>query len=128
MDKERLSGDDNRVPITKAAFDGLEFIRRSGATNMLDRPMVLNLAQEWGFAETAEWIESVDSGTYGRLIFQGPEIMENEQTGHGVEQHAIDQVNELDAFNRAWFHERARVQDIINHDRQAGDSHHCRHV
>lgn len=35
-----------RVQITKAVFDGLEFVRRSGATNMLDRPMVLNLARE----------------------------------------------------------------------------------
>ena len=114
MDRERLPEANNRVPITRAVFDGMEFIRRSGATNMLDRPMVLNLAKEWGFTETAEWIESVSTGTYGRLIFQGPEIRENEQMDHAVEQDAIDRANERDVLNQAWAHERASVQDIIN--------------
>jgi hypothetical protein len=53
------------VQITKAVFDGLQFIRRAGATNMLVRPVVLKLAQEWSFDEIADWIESVDTGTYG---------------------------------------------------------------
>lgn len=35
-----------RVRITKAVFDGLEAIRQSGTTNMLDRPVVLRLARE----------------------------------------------------------------------------------
>lgn len=103
----------NRVQITRAVFNGLEFIRRSGATNMLDRPMVLNLAQEWGFIETAEWIESVDTGIYGRLIFQGPEIMQDEQMDHAAEPDAIDQANELDVLNQAWEHESAKMQEII---------------
>lgn len=58
---EREQGTNDRVQITRAVFDGLEFIRRSGATNMLDRPMVLGLAREWDFNETAAWIESVDT-------------------------------------------------------------------
>lgn len=110
---EKEPEDNTRVQISRAVLDGLEFVRRSGATNMLDRPIVLNLAKEWGFAETAEWIESVDTGIYGRLIFQGPAIMENEPMDHTVEQDAIEQANELDVFNHAWDHERARVQDII---------------
>lgn len=113
MEKEKSLEADTRVEIPRVVFDGLEFIRRSGATNMLDRPMVLNLAKEWGFAETAEWIESVDTGTYGRLIFQGPEIMENEPSDHAVEPDASDQANELDVLSQAWDHERTRVQDII---------------
>ncbi|MGN6031673.1 MAG: DUF5049 domain-containing protein [Thermomicrobiales bacterium] len=68
--------DRDRVQVTKAVFDGLEIIRQSGATNMLDRLVVLQLAREWGFTATADWIERVDAATYGRLIFQGPEIIE----------------------------------------------------
>lgn len=68
----------DRVQITKAVFDGLEFIRRSGATNMLDRSVVLDLAREWSLTATADWIERVDSATYGRLIFQGPEVIGDE--------------------------------------------------
>ncbi len=66
------------VEISKEVFEGLEFVRRSGATNMLDRSTVLYLAREWGFDETADWIESVDRGTYGRLIFEGPRVIDGE--------------------------------------------------
>lgn len=67
---------EHTVQITKAVFDGLEGIRQSGATNMLDRRVVLQLAREWGFTATADWIERVDAETYARLIFQGPEVIE----------------------------------------------------
>lgn len=69
---------ENRVQITKAVFDGLEFIRQSGATNMFDRPVVLQLAREWDLTETADWIERVDSATYGRLIIAGPVVLGRE--------------------------------------------------
>ncbi|MGC4104893.1 MAG: DUF5049 domain-containing protein [Thermomicrobiales bacterium] len=69
---------DNRVQISKSVFDGLEFIRRSGATNMLDRPVVLQLAREWDLTETADWIDHADTQTYARLIFQGPEVVGEE--------------------------------------------------
>lgn len=75
---ERPPETNDRVPISRAVFEGLEFIRRSGATNMLDRPIVLHLARAWNFNETADWIESVDSATYGRLIIEGPDIIEEE--------------------------------------------------
>ncbi|MGC4190526.1 MAG: hypothetical protein QM589_04730 [Thermomicrobiales bacterium] len=45
---------------------------------MLDRPVVLHLAREWSLTETANWIDNVDTGTYGRLILQGPEVIEDE--------------------------------------------------
>lgn len=35
---ENQAASNDPVPITKAALDGLEAIRRSGATNMFDRP------------------------------------------------------------------------------------------
>lgn len=67
----------NGVEITRAVLDGLEFIRQSGVTNMLDRPMVLQLAREWDFDATVDWIESVDRRTYGELIFKGPIIIDD---------------------------------------------------
>lgn len=39
-------------------MDGLEVIRSSGVTNMLDLETVLQLAEEWELSETAEWIAS----------------------------------------------------------------------
>lgn len=86
---------ENRVQITKAVFNGLEFIRRSGATNMLDRPVVLHLAREWNLTAAADWIESVDAETYGRLIFQRPEVLEDE---------TLDE--KLDRMDRAYDEER----------------------
>lgn len=79
MEKEQPENNKG-VQITKAVFDGLEFIRTSGATNMLDRPMVINLAREWDFHETADWIESVDTRTYGELIFKGPVVIDDDPT------------------------------------------------
>jgi hypothetical protein len=128
---EKQPETNTREKISKAVFDGLEFIRKSGATNMLDRPMVLNLAREWDFAETADWIESVDIGTYGRLIFQGPEVIENdptdpanesELTDQDIEDDLANQVDEIDAFNEtdeidlteiAWDHVRRDMHDLI---------------
>ena len=75
---EHMPEPDNRVQVTRAVFEGLETIRQSGATNMLDRPVVVHLAREWGFNETADWIEHVDTETYGRLILQGHEIIGEE--------------------------------------------------
>ena len=85
----------SRVIIEKSVYEGLEFIRRSGVTNMLDRPMVLNLAKEWGLNDTADWIESVDTGTYGRLILQGPDVIGDE---------SLDE--KLDRMDRAYDEER----------------------
>ena len=68
----------NGVEISKEVFDGLEFIRQSGMTNMLDRPTVLQLAREWEFDATADWIESADRKTYAELIFKGPIVIDDE--------------------------------------------------
>lgn len=70
----------NGVEITRYVYEGLEFIRQSGVTNMLDRPMVLQLAKEWEFKATADWIESVDTRTYGELIFKGPIVIDDNPT------------------------------------------------
>lgn len=91
---EKPPGTNDRVQITRAVFDGLESIRSSGATNMLDRPTVLHLAREWDFPETADWIESVDTGTYGRLILQRPGIIEDDRVDQQIETDPDDQDNE----------------------------------
>jgi hypothetical protein len=85
----------NRVEIAKSVYEGLEFIRRSGVTNMLDRPMVLHLAKEWDLTDTADWIESVDTGTYGRLILLGPDVIGHE---------SLD--DKLDRMDRTYDEER----------------------
>lgn len=75
---EHETNNDNRIRISQSVFDGLEEIRQSGITNMLDRPEVLNLAREWNLDDAADWIESVDHGTYGRLIMYGPDVIGEE--------------------------------------------------
>ena len=46
------------VKVPKAVLDGLEAVRQSGLTNMLDRPVVAELAAEFGFEEAARWINA----------------------------------------------------------------------
>ena len=48
----------SKVRVPKAVLDGLEAVRRSGLTNMLDRPVVAELAREFGFEEAARWINA----------------------------------------------------------------------
>lgn len=129
---EKNQEPNHRVQISRAVFDGLEFIRRSGATNMLDRPVVLTLAKEWDFLETAEWIERVDTGTYGRLILQGPDIVEDDgadqqfendldsldiqptPTAQADAEDAIDGANDFDVTEMAMNQVRERMQDILS--------------
>ena len=47
-----------KVKVPKAVLDALEAVRRSGLTNMLDRPVVAELAEEFGFEEAAHWIRT----------------------------------------------------------------------
>jgi len=47
-----------KVKVPKAVLDGLEAVRRSGLTNMLDRPVVAELAEEFGFEGAARWIRT----------------------------------------------------------------------
>jgi len=50
-----------RLPLP-AAWQGIEAVRLSGATNMLDRPLVVRIAGELGFPEAARWIETHPKG------------------------------------------------------------------
>ncbi|MHB9106898.1 MAG: DUF5049 domain-containing protein [Armatimonadota bacterium] len=65
------------VPVPKAVYDGLEAIRRSGLSNMLDRPRVIEIAELWGDDATAAWVRT-HRAEYAQLIFRGVTI-ENEE-------------------------------------------------
>ncbi len=59
-----------KVKVPKAVLDGLEAVRRSGLTNMLHRPVVAELAGEFGFEETARWVRS-NRKRFARGLFHG---------------------------------------------------------
>lgn len=46
----------DKVCIPTAVWEGLEAVRQSGLTNMLDRPRVIELAEMMGDDETAAWV------------------------------------------------------------------------
>lgn len=71
----RLQGD--RVHVTAVVFDGIEAVRRSGLTNMLDRPAVARIAEEMGFEESARWVRE-HRDRYAHAIFNGFEVTEQE--------------------------------------------------
>ena len=58
------------IPIPAAVWQGLESVRRSGLTNMLDRPAVIKIAEALDFPETARWIEA-HHGPYSEGLFKG---------------------------------------------------------
>ena len=66
-----------RVPVTRAIFEGIEAVRLSGLTNMLDRAAVIEIAEGMGYEESARWLRE-NRGEYARAIFQGFEIVEEE--------------------------------------------------
>jgi hypothetical protein len=61
------------VLVSREVFEGLEAVRLSGLTNMLDRPRVAEIAEEMGFSATAQWVRE-DRGRYARAVFQGIQI------------------------------------------------------
>ena len=67
----------SKVRVPKAVLDGLEAVRQSGLTNMLDRPVVARLAREFGFERAARWIET-HRKQYAEGIFRGFEAVEDE--------------------------------------------------
>lgn len=68
MDESRE--ENGPVPVSKQILEGLDAIRESGYTNMLDRPTVMRLADQLGYPETAEWIRK-HKADYAQGIFRG---------------------------------------------------------
>jgi len=71
MKRVRLPGD--RVRVSREVFEGIEAVRDSGLTNMLDRPVVAEIAEEMGFEESARWVRE-HRDLYARAIFHGFEV------------------------------------------------------
>ncbi len=64
------------VPVPREVFDGIEAVRLSGLTNMLDRPVVAEIAEGMGFEQAARWVRE-NRDLYARAIFHGFEVIEN---------------------------------------------------
>jgi len=73
MNDVRRKGDHDPVAVPQAVFAGLEAVRRSGLTNMLDRHQVAHLAELMGHEETARWLRA-NRDLYARGVFQGFEV------------------------------------------------------
>ena len=58
------------ITVPAAVWRGLEAVKDSGTTNMLDRPAVIKIAEFLGFHETARWIEA-HHGPYSEGLFKG---------------------------------------------------------
>ena len=58
------------VPVPRMVIEGIEAVRLSGLTNMLDRSRVAEIAEGLGFTETARWIRA-NTSLYARGVFHG---------------------------------------------------------
>lgn len=68
---EILEGDAPvRIPVPAAVWQGVDAVRLSGLTNMLDRPTVVRIAGELDFPEAVGWIESHPK-EYAEGVFRG---------------------------------------------------------
>ncbi|MFC4767178.1 DUF5049 domain-containing protein [Effusibacillus consociatus] len=62
------------VQVSQKVFDGLEAVRSSGVTNMLDYGAVMYYAAKWGYTETVLWMQD-HKRDYIQGIFEGFEIV-----------------------------------------------------
>ncbi|MCC6310972.1 MAG: DUF5049 domain-containing protein [Trueperaceae bacterium] len=76
LPRARLPGDRIRIP--RAVFQGIEAVRLSGLTNMLDRPAVAEIAEAMGFEESARWVRE-HRDLYAGAIFHGFEVEEGKE-------------------------------------------------
>lgn len=59
-----------QIPVPAVVWQGIDAVRLSGLTNMLDRPEVVRIAGELGFPEAARWIETHPK-EYAEGVFRG---------------------------------------------------------
>lgn len=71
MTARQTGGDAVRVP--PDVHEGLEAVRLSGLTNMLDRPAVAGIAAAMGYEACARWVRE-HRDLYARGVFCGFEI------------------------------------------------------
>jgi len=65
------------VVVPQDVFQGIDAVRLSGRTNMLDRSTVADLAAIMGFSKATEWIMK-NSRAYSRGVFSGFLVEEHE--------------------------------------------------
>ncbi len=58
------------VRVPAAVYEGLEVVRLSGGTNMLDRLRVIEIAEMMGYDETADWVRN-HRRSYSEGVFAG---------------------------------------------------------
>ena len=62
----------DKVKIPAEVLEGIEAVRVSGRTNMLDRPAVAAIALELGYVDAAFWLEDkANHKAYATGIFHG---------------------------------------------------------
>lgn len=59
-----------QIPVPAVVWQGIDAVRLSGLTNMLDRPEVIRIARELDFTEAAGWIEAHPK-EYAEGVFRG---------------------------------------------------------
>ena len=67
---EVLDDKPGRKPLPAGVWQGIDAVRLSGLTNMLDRPVVARLAGELGYPDAARWIEEHPK-EYAEGVFRG---------------------------------------------------------
>ncbi len=68
----------DKVAVPPEILKGVEAVRRSGRTNMLDRVAVAAIALELGYVDAAFWIEdTANRKAYAQGIFNGFTMEEN---------------------------------------------------
>lgn len=67
-----MTSNDARVPIPAEVLKGIEAVRQSGRTNMLDRPAVAAIALDLGHVEAAFWLDDkTNHKAYAEGVFRG---------------------------------------------------------
>ena len=62
----------DKIKIPAAVLQGIEAVRQSGRTNMLDRPAVAAIALDLGYVDAAFWLtDKANHKTYSTGIFNG---------------------------------------------------------
>lgn len=62
------------IQVSKEVFEGLEAVRTSGVTNMLDYQAVLRYAEGWGHDATARWLKE-NKRAYSQGVFEGFDVV-----------------------------------------------------
>ena len=64
-----------KIPVSREVFEGIEAVRQSCATNMLDGPRVAELVEAMGFEASARWVRE-NCDLYAQAVFHSFEISE----------------------------------------------------